>query len=85
MPKASPKTQTKKKAHLIQIDLRPPEAITHLMEIAHSDLAKVSGMVLVDVCAVVVLATCHTATSGMLAVLADAAVAGGDVAAAVLC
>ena len=53
------------------------------MEVAHADLAKVSRVVLVDVGAVVVLATGHTATTGVLPVLADTTVSGRDVAAAV--
>lgn len=51
------------------------------MEIAHADLAEVARVVLVKIGAVVVLTTGHTAAAGVLAVLADAAVAGGDVAA----
>jgi uncharacterized membrane protein YhiD involved in acid resistance len=51
------------------------------MEVAHADLAKVTGMVLVKVDAVVVLPTGVTAARGMLAVLANTAVAGGHVAA----
>jgi hypothetical protein len=38
-------------------------------------------MVLVDVCSVMMLATSHTATTGMLSVLADTTMTGGDVAA----
>ena len=53
------------------------------MEIAHPHLAKVPGMVFVEICAVVMLPSGHTATAGMLAVFAYAAVTGGDVAAAV--
>lgn len=53
------------------------------MEIAHADFAEVARVVLVEVGAVVVLATGHTAPTGVLAVLADAAVAGGDVTATV--
>lgn len=49
----------------------------------HADLAKVSRVVLVQVGAVVVLATGHTATTWVLAVLADTTVTGGHVAAAV--
>lgn len=51
------------------------------MEIPHADLPEITGMVFIDVCPMVVLSTCHTATAGMLSVLAYAAVAGGDVAA----
>jgi hypothetical protein len=51
------------------------------VEIPHADLAEVSRMVLVDVCSVMMLATSHTATTGMLSVLADTTMTGGDVAA----
>jgi hypothetical protein len=67
------------------------------VEVAHADLSEVTGMVsnvrqdvrsscsgaavLVEICPVVVEATGHTATTGMLPVLADATVAGRDVAA----
>lgn len=53
------------------------------MEVSHANLSEVTRMVLVDVGAVVVLATGHTTTTWMLAVLADTTVTGGDVAAAV--
>ena len=52
------------------------------MEIPHSNLPEISGVILVDVRSVVVRASGHTAASGMLAVLAYSAVSGGDVAAA---
>jgi hypothetical protein len=54
-----------------------------LVEMPHSDLSKVTGMVLVHVCSVVMLSTSQTSTTGMLAMLSYTAVAGGDVAAAV--
>jgi hypothetical protein len=46
------------------------------VEVSHANFSKVTRVVLVDVGAMVVLATGHTATTGVLAVLADAAVAG---------
>lgn len=49
------------------------------MEVAHTNLAKVAGMVTVHVDAVMVHATSETTTSGMLAMLANTAVTGGDV------
>ena len=52
------------------------------MEVSHADLSEVTWMVLVDVGAVVVLATGHTTTTGMLPVLADTTVTGRDVTAA---
>ena len=66
---------------LVQIDLRAVELVHGLVEVAHTNLAKVPGMVLVHVDAVVVLAAGETATSRMLSVLADTAVTGGHVAA----
>lgn len=53
------------------------------MEVSHADLAEVTGMVLVDVDLMVMHTTRHTATTRMLAMLADTTVAGGDVAATV--
>ena len=53
------------------------------MEVPHTDLTEVTGVVLVDVGAVVVLTTSHTATTGRLTVLADTTVTGGHMAAAV--
>jgi len=72
-----------KKTHLIQVDNRLPEVVSLLVEIPHSDLSKVTGMVLVHVCSVVMLATSQTSTTGMLAMLSYTTVAGGDVTAAV--
>lgn len=51
------------------------------VEVAHTDLTEVAGMVLVEVDAVVMLTTSVTATSRMLPVLADTSVAVGNVAA----
>lgn len=50
------------------------------MEVAHTNLTEVTGMVLVDVGSVVVLTTGHTTTTGMLSVLANTTVTGRDVA-----
>jgi len=49
----------------------------------HSDLSKVTRMVLVHVRSVVMLTTSKTSTTGMLAVLAYTAVSGRDMAATV--
>lgn len=56
--------------------------ILHLVEISHADFSEVTRMVFVEIGPVVVLATCHTATTGMLAVLPNATITGRDVAAA---
>lgn len=53
------------------------------MEVAHTDLTEVTGMVLVHVGSVVVLTTGHTTTTGVLAVLADTTLTGRDVTTAV--
>ncbi len=50
--------------------------VLKLVEMPHADLAKVSRMVLVQIRSVVMLATGHTATTGVLAVLAYATVTG---------
>ena len=55
------------------------------MELAHTHLTEVTGMVLVHEDAVVVLTTGITATAGMLAVLADTAVSHLDVTALFAC
>lgn len=70
--------------YLVKIHDRFPELILHLVEVSHSDFPEVTRVVLVEVGAVVVLSTSHTATTGVLPVLADTSMAGGDVAAAVM-
>ena len=52
------------------------------MEEPHADLSEVTGVIFVEIGAVVVLTTGHTATTGMFSVLADSSMTGGDVAAA---
>lgn len=52
------------------------------MKVPHTDFTEVPWVILVEVGAVVVLATGHTATTGMLSVLTDSSMTGGDVAAA---
>jgi hypothetical protein len=53
------------------------------VEVPHTDLTEVTGVVLVNVGTVVVLTTGHTATTRGLAVLADTTVTGRNMAAAV--
>ena len=53
------------------------------VEMAHTNLSKVTGVVLVQVGAVVVLTTGHTTTTGVLTVLADTTVTGGHMTAAI--
>lgn len=69
--------------YLVEVYYRLPELVLCLVEVSHSDLSKVSGMVLVKVGSVVMLTTSHTASTGMLAVLSDTTVTGGDMTAAV--
>lgn len=64
----------------LDVDYRAVELVAELVEVPHADLAEVPRMVLVEEDAVVVHASGVTAASGMLAVLADAAMAGADVA-----
>ena len=56
--------------------------IALLVEIPHSDLSKVTRMVLVHVRSVVMLSTSKTSSTGMLAVLSYTTVTGGDMTAA---
>lgn len=55
--------------------------VSLLVEISHSDLSKVTGMVFIHIRSVVMLTTSKTSTTGMLAVLAYTTVSGGDMAA----
>lgn len=71
------------KTYLIQVDNRLPELVVQLMEISHSHFSKVTRMILVEIRAVMVLTTCHTASTRMLAMLSDTAVACGNVPATV--
>ena len=72
-----------KSPQLVKVDGRAVlvDGVGVNMEVPHADLAKVSRMVLVKVDPVVMLTSGVTATSGMLAVLANASVSVRDVAA----
>ena len=59
---------------LIEIHDRLPVAALDLAVLPHADLAEVSGMELVEIRSVVVLTTCHTASTGMLSVFAYSSV-----------
>ena len=50
-----------------------------LLTVPHTNLSEVTRVVLVDVGPVVVLTTSHTTTTGVLPVLSDTSVTGGDV------
>lgn len=64
---------------LVEVDDRLPELVLELVEVSHTDLSEVTGMVLVQVGAVVVLTTSHTATTGMLSRLSDTTMTGRNV------
>ncbi len=66
---------------LVNVDGGAERVVGLLVVVPHTNLAKVTGVVLVKVGAVVVLTTGETATTRMLAVLADTTVTGRDVAA----
>lgn len=51
--------------NFIKIDTRLPELILLLVKVAHPDFSKVPRMVLVQIRAVMVLTSRHTATSGI--------------------
>lgn len=53
------------------------------MKISHSHFSEITRVVFIQVRTVMVLATGHTASTGMLAMLAHTAMAGGDVPATV--
>lgn len=64
----------------LDVDRRAVRAVLQQVEVTHADLTEVTRVELVHQDTVVVLATGVTATTRMLAVLADTAVAGADVA-----
>ena len=66
--------------NLVQVQDRAKSFVALEMEGAHADFTEVARMILVEIDPVVVLATGVSATSGMLPVLADPAVAMRDVA-----
>ena len=68
--------------NLVQVDDGLPFVVALEVEVAHTDFTEVTGMVLVEVGTVVVLTTSKTTTTGMLAVLSDTSLTGGNVAAA---
>ncbi len=68
--------------YLVEVDCRLPELLLGLVEVPHTDLTEVTGVVLVEVGAMVVLTTGHTTTTGMLTVLSDTTVTGGNMTAA---
>lgn len=71
----------RKYTHLIQIDHRLPELILQLVEIPHSNLSKVTRMVLVQVCSMMMLTTSHATATRMLSVLPYTTMTGRNVSA----
>lgn len=69
--------------YLVEVHNGLPELVLKLVEVSHTDLSEVTRVVLVHVGAVVVLTTGETTTTGVLPVLSDTTVTGGDVSAAV--
>lgn len=63
----------------VQVDFGPEFVLAAQMEVPHTDLTEVTRMVFVEVDAVMVHTTSVTATSGMLAVLADTTMTVADV------
>lgn len=81
MQKLHPYITIAKRTDLLKVDDWFPEFILCLVEVSHSNLAKVARMVFVDICSVMMLTTCHTATTRMLSMFAYTTMASGDMAA----
>jgi len=74
-----------KRPEFVDVDSRAPATVVCEMEMAHTNLTKVTRMVLIEVGTVVVLTTSETATSWMLAVLSYTTVSSRDVPAMLAC
>ena len=70
------------RTYFVEVDDRLPERVLHPVVVAHADLSEVAWMILVEIRAMMMLATGHTATTGMLPVLAHSSMTGGDMATA---
>lgn len=55
---------------LVEVDSRLPVLLSGKVEVSHTNLTEVTGMVFIHVGSVVVLTTSKTSTTGMLSVLA---------------
>jgi hypothetical protein len=66
---------------LSMLNRRAVVVVLQLVEVTHTNLTEVTRVILVHHDSVMVLTTSHTAASRVLAVLTDAAVTGGHVAA----
>ena len=69
------------RGELVNVDDGLPVGLTGQVEVAHTDLTKVPGMVAVHVDAMMVHTTGETTTSGMLTVLPNTTVTGRNVSA----
>ena len=65
-----------KSPDLVKVDNRTPVDVVLQVELTHTDLTKVTRMVLIHVDTVMVLTTSKTTTTRMLSVLADTTVTG---------
>ena len=61
---------------VLDVDDGLPEVVGLLVEVSHTDLTEVTGMVLIHVSSVVVLSTSHTSSTRGLSVLTDSTVTG---------
>ena len=75
-----PTSRPTAKTYLVEVDDRLPKLVVQFVEISHANFPKVTRMILVEICAVMMLSTSHTTSTWMLSMLANTAVAGGDVA-----
>ena len=53
------------------------------MKVPHSDFAKITRVVLVEICSVMMLSTSHTSSTGMLAMFPHTTVTSGDITATI--
>ena len=64
------------KTNLVKVDNRLPELVLRLVEVSHTNLAKIAGVEFVDVRSVMMLATSHTSATRMLSMLAYTTMTG---------
>ena len=76
----SPDSERKLVTNLLEVDDGFPVVVLQFVEMSHADFAEVTGMIFVEIGLVMVLATGHTTTTGMLSMFANTAMAGRDVA-----
>jgi predicted transcriptional regulator len=69
-------TFTGKSPDLVKVDNGTPVGVVLQVEVTHTDLTKVTRMVLIHVDTVMMLTTSKTTTTRMLSVLADTTVTG---------